>query len=99
MKRTTTARDIEKLTQGRLEGDPDLPLTGVASLSEATAADVSLSSSAGPGELRVAAPPFPWTVAAGQSREVELQFLRPEASSCVVTILGYTFEVSGLPRP
>ena len=65
----------------------------------ATAADVSLSSSAGPGELRVAAPPFPWTVAADQSREVELQFLRPEASSCVVTILGYTFEVSGLPRP
>jgi hypothetical protein len=65
----------------------------------ATAADVSLSSSAGPGELRIAAPPFPWTVAAGQSREVELQFARPEASSSVVTILGYTFEISGLPRP
>lgn len=62
-----------------------------------TVDDVSLSSSAGPGELRVAAPPFPWTIAAGEHREVELQFARPDASTCIVTILGYTFEISGLP--
>lgn len=62
-----------------------------------TADDISLSSSAGPGELVVAAPPFPWNIAAGESREVELQFARPEASSAIVTILGYTFEISGLP--
>lgn len=59
--------------------------------------DVFLSSSAGPGTLDVAAPPFPWTIAAGDSVEVELQFLRPDAASCIVTILGYTFEISGLP--
>ncbi len=61
------------------------------------ASDVFLSSSAGAGELRAAAPPFPWTIAAGDRAEVELQFSRPNASSCVVTILGYTFEISGLP--
>lgn len=59
--------------------------------------DVLLSSSAGPGRLNVAAPPFPWTIAAGASVEVELQFIRPNATSCIVTILGYTFEISGLP--
>jgi len=62
-----------------------------------TSLDISLSSSAGPGELQVAAPPFPWTIGAGATREVELQFARPEASACIITILGYTFEISGLP--
>lgn len=66
-------------------------------LLEVTAADVSLSSSAGPGELETAAPPFPWSIAGGEAREVELQFARPMASTCIVTILGYTFEISGLP--
>jgi len=59
--------------------------------------DISLSSSAGPGELRAAAPPFPWTIAAGDTRQVELQFARPGASTAVVTVLGYTFEISGMP--
>lgn len=59
--------------------------------------DVSLSSSAGPGELRMAAPPFPWIIPGGESREVELQFARPGASTAIVTILGYTFEISGMP--
>lgn len=63
-----------------------------------TEKDVSLSSRAGPGELQVAAPPLPWEIGAGQAREVELQFARPRAPSCVVTILGYTFEISGLPE-
>lgn len=63
-----------------------------------TERDVSLSSRAGPGELQVAAPPLPWEIGAGQEREVELQFARPRAPSCVVTILGYTFEISGLPE-
>lgn len=70
--------------------------TGTSPLT-VTANDIRLSSSAGPGELQVAAPPFPWTIEGGESREVELQFARPQASSCVVTILGYTFEISGLP--
>jgi hypothetical protein len=45
----------------------------------------------------MAAPPFPWTIAPEDSRIVELQFARPEASSCAVDILGFTFEISGLP--
>lgn len=63
-----------------------------------TERDVSLSSRAGPTELQVAAPPLPWEIGPGQEREVELQFARPRATSCVVTILGYTFEISGLPE-
>ena len=58
---------------------------------------VSLSSSAGAGELLLAAPPFPWMVGSGDTREVEVQFARPDASTAVVTILGFAFEVSGLP--
>lgn len=60
-------------------------------------ADIRLSSSAGPGELEMAAPALPWTIEPGQEREVELQFVRPRASTCVVTILGFTFEISGMP--
>lgn len=63
-----------------------------------TEKDISLSSRAGLGELQVAAPPLPWEIGAGGEREVELQFARPRAPSCVVTILGYTFEISGLPE-
>ncbi len=63
-----------------------------------TEKDISLSSRAGPGELQVAAPPLPWEIGAGQEREIELQFARPRAPSCVVTILGYAFEISGLPE-
>lgn len=61
-----------------------------------TADDVTLSSSAGPGELQMAAPPFPWVIAAGDTREVELRFARPDAAQAIVTILGYTFEISGI---
>ncbi len=63
-----------------------------------TEREIALSSRAGPGELQVAAPPLPWEIGAGEEREVELQFARPRASSCVVTILGYVFEISGLPE-
>ncbi len=74
----------------RIRNRGDAPLT----VSEG---DIRLSSSAGPGELEVAAPPLPWTMEPGQEREVELQFVRPRASSCVVTLLGFTFEISGMP--
>lgn len=70
---------------------------GTAAL-RVTEQDISLSSRAGPTELQVAAPPLPWEIAPGQEREVELEFARPQAPSCVVTILGYTFEISGLPE-
>ncbi len=74
----------------RIRNRGDAPLT----VSET---DIRLSSGAGPGELEVAAPALPWTIEPGQEREVELLFARPRASTCVVTILGYTFEISGMP--
>lgn len=70
--------------------DGDAPL-------EVTAADISLSSSAGRGELRSTAPPLPWTIQPRDYQEVELLFVKPWASSAVVTILGFTFEISGIP--
>jgi hypothetical protein len=62
-----------------------------------TADDISLSSSAGPGDLLISAPPFPWVINGGRTREVELQFASPSASTAAITILDYTFEISGLP--
>jgi hypothetical protein len=59
--------------------------------------DISFSSSAGPLELENTAPPLPWTIAGGDAREVELVFPVPDASEAVVTLLGYTFEIAGLP--
>lgn len=58
--------------------------------------DVILSSSAGQMGLTMTAPQLPWTVPADDFREVEMMFERPDASSAVLTILGYTFEISGL---
>jgi hypothetical protein len=57
---------------------------------------VSLTSSAGIGELRMAAPPLPWTIAPGQTQVIELQYARPDASAALLTLLGYTFEIQGL---
>lgn len=74
----------------------DVDNYGDSSLS-VTENDISLSSSAGPGQFQIAAPPLPWTIPGDDYREVELMFARPDASSCVVTILGFTFEISGLP--
>lgn len=70
--------------------DGDAPL-------EVTAADILLSSRAGAGTLRSTAPPLPWTIPARGSQEVELVFGQPDASSAVVTILGFAFEITGLP--
>jgi hypothetical protein len=58
--------------------------------------DVSLTSSAGIGNLRTAAPPWPWTVQPNQTQVIELQYERPDASAVLLTLLGYTFEIQGL---
>jgi hypothetical protein len=58
--------------------------------------DVSLSSSAGPGELTMTAPPVPWTIESGETRVIELQYQRPDASTVLLEILGYSFEIDGL---
>jgi hypothetical protein len=58
--------------------------------------DVTLSSSAGMGELVTEAPPLPWTIQPGQLQVVELQYQRPEASTVLLELLGYSFEISGV---
>lgn len=58
--------------------------------------DVTLSSSAGVGELVTEAPPLPWTIQPGQLQVIELQYQRPEASTVLLELLGYSFEISGV---
>ena len=58
--------------------------------------DISLTSSGGTGTLRVAAPPLPWTVQPGQTQVIELQYEKPAASTALLAMLGYSFEIQGL---
>lgn len=57
--------------------------------------DVTLSSSSGPSELIRAAPPFPWSIEPGQEQVIELEYERPDASSALLELLGYSFEIGG----
>jgi hypothetical protein len=58
--------------------------------------DVNLTSSAGMSALRSAAPPLPWTIQPGQTQIVEFQYERPGASTALLSLLGYSFEIRGL---
>jgi hypothetical protein len=58
--------------------------------------DVSLSSSAGLAELTMTAPPLPWTIAPGEAQVIELQYRKPDASTVLLELLGYSFEIGGL---
>ena len=58
--------------------------------------DVSLTSSAGMSDLRMAAPPLPWTIEPGQTQVIELQYAKPDASATLLSLLGYSFEIRGL---
>ena len=58
--------------------------------------DIELTSSAGISNLRVAAPPLPWTIQPGQTQVIELQYERPSASAALLTLMGHTFEIGGL---
>lgn len=57
---------------------------------------ITLTSSAGMGVLRMAAPPLPWTIPAGQTQVIELQYAKPDAPAVLLTIAGYSFEIQGL---
>lgn len=59
-------------------------------------ADVTLSSSSGSGELVMAAPSLPWSIEPGQTQVIELQYQRPAASTVLLELLGYSFEIGGL---
>ena len=60
--------------------------------------DISLTSSAGISELRLAAPPLPWTIQPGATQVIELQYTKPDASAALLALLGYSFEIQGLQR-
>lgn len=59
--------------------------------------DITLTSSAGMSNLRMAAPPLPWMIQPGQTQVIELQYAKPDASTALLALLGYSFEVRGLP--
>ncbi|MFQ6101866.1 MAG: DUF4352 domain-containing protein [Anaerolineae bacterium] len=59
--------------------------------------DISLTSSAGMSALRSAAPPLPWTVQPGETQIIELQYEKPDAPTALLALLGYSFEIGGLP--
>nr|HID14049.1 DUF4352 domain-containing protein [Anaerolineae bacterium] len=69
--------------------------TGTAPLT-VELSDISLTSSAGISDLRMAAPPLPWAIGPGQTQVIELQYARPEASTALLALLGYSFEIQGL---
>jgi hypothetical protein len=85
------SRDGETLIiEGEIEnlGSEDLTVT---------LDDLKLTSSAGIGELRLAAPPLPWTIQPGKTQVIELQYAKPEAKAALIALLGYSFEIQGLP--
>ena len=75
--------------EGEIRNASDRPLTVGLS-------DITLTSSAGMAELRLAAPPLPWTIAPGQTQVIELQYATPDASAALLAVLGYSFEIQGL---
>ena len=60
--------------------------------------NIHLTSSQGESTLHSASPMLPWSIAGGQEQRFELQFSRPQdVSSVLVDILGFTFQLNGLP--
>ena len=77
------------IIEGEVRNTGEEPLTVELS-------DISLTSSGGMSDLRLAAPPLPWTVQPGQTQIIELQYSKPDASVALLTLLGYSFEIQGL---
>ena len=77
------------IVEGEVKNVGEEPLTVELS-------DVSLTSSAGMSDLRMAAPLLPWTVQPGQTQVIELQYPKPDAPAALLTLLGYSFEIQGL---
>jgi hypothetical protein len=55
------------------------------------------SSSAGFSELVTANPSLPWTIQPGQLQLFDLEYQKPDASTVLLELLGYSFEIDGLP--
>lgn len=75
--------------EGEVGNTGDAPLT-------VELGDISLSSSAGMGNLRMAAPPLPWVIQPGQTQVIELQYDRPAAATALLSVKGFSFEIAGL---
>ncbi len=60
--------------------------------------NVQLTSSAGSSSLQTTNPPWPWVIESSSEQNFELQFSRPpNVQSVLLDILGFTFELQGLP--
>ncbi len=75
---------------GEIENTGDAPITVDPS-------DITLTSSAGMSALSSAAPPLSWTIQPGATQVFELQFEKPDASTVLLTVVGYSFEIRGIP--
>ena len=76
---------------GIVHNDGGSPLT-------VTLDDLQLTSSKGESALHSASPLLPWTIPGGDEQRFELQFARPEGvSSVLLDLLGFTFQLNGLP--
>ncbi|MCP4542561.1 MAG: DUF4352 domain-containing protein [Chloroflexi bacterium] len=75
---------------GEIRNTGDAPITVEPS-------DITLTSSAGMSALSSAAPPLSWTVEPGQTQVFELQFEKPDATTVLLTVVGYSFEIRGIP--
>jgi hypothetical protein len=58
--------------------------------------EISLTSSAGVSALISAAPQLPWTIPPDQMQIIELQYERPSASTALLELRGFSFEIDGL---
>ena len=57
--------------------------------------DINFTSSAGVGELLMTAPSLPWTIYPNQAQVIEFQYVKPNAPTALLTVLGYAFEIGG----
>lgn len=58
--------------------------------------EVWLESGAARVSLVAANPPFPWSIAPGESRAFTLHFARPSPGTAILRIMHWSFELSGL---
>ncbi len=76
---------------GLVHNEGESPLT-------VTLDDLQLTSAKGESALHSASPLLPWTIPGGGEQRFELQFSRPAGvSSVLLNVLGFTFQLNGLP--
>lgn len=75
--------------EGEVQNVGDAPITIEVS-------GITLSSTAGLSAPRAVAPPLPWTIQPGDVQVFELQYDKPAASSALLSLAGFSFEISGL---